>query len=112
MTEAQKNEIRGYLQTALRELEASENQDSDMVEACADENEYASRLSEKSLQVALRERGARRIAQLREALARVDLDDFGICDECGGDIGLARLKAQPAATLCIQCASEAERHVA
>ena len=48
------------------------------------------------------------IQRLHGALRRLDQDQFGECLECGEDIAEARLKADPATTLCLSCASERE----
>ena len=42
--------------------------------------------------------------QLRAALRRMDSGNYGICANCGANIGTARLEAQPTATTCINCA--------
>ena len=49
------------------------------------------------------------VQRLRAALVRLDGDEFGQCLDCGEDIADARLLADPATTLCVQCASERER---
>jgi len=52
----------------------------------------------------------RDLAELRElgaARARLADGTYGVCGDCGGDIPLARLRAQPAALRCIACQ---ERH--
>jgi len=41
---------------------------------------------------------------LRATLDRVDEPAYGVCEECGGFIGVERLLALPAATRCIDCA--------
>ena len=46
-----------------------------------------------------------RIAEVDVALARVDAGTYGVCTACGQPIDPARLKARPAAALCIACAS-------
>lgn len=43
------------------------------------------------------------LAALDAALARGD--DLGTCTACGGPVGLARLRAVPAASRCIACAA-------
>jgi DnaK suppressor protein len=43
-----------------------------------------------------------------EALAAMKSGDYGICKNCGNPIDVARLKALPEATLCINCAEKAE----
>ncbi|TRX54912.1 TraR/DksA family transcriptional regulator [Thalassomonas sp. M1454] len=44
------------------------------------------------------------IQMLSNAITRIDNGSYGICDTCGEDIAVARLKVQPAALKCIQCA--------
>jgi len=46
---------------------------------------------------------------LRHALAKFDDDTYGLCEECGRDIGFSRLQARPEARLCIACQTRAER---
>ncbi|HZF46800.1 MAG TPA: TraR/DksA family transcriptional regulator [Sphingomonadaceae bacterium] len=41
---------------------------------------------------------------IRNALRRIDAGTYGICAKCGADINEMRLKAQPTATLCVNCA--------
>ncbi|TLU65673.1 TraR/DksA family transcriptional regulator [Thalassotalea litorea] len=44
------------------------------------------------------------IQQLSNAITRIENGSYGICQDCGEDIARERLKVQPAATKCIQCA--------
>jgi RNA polymerase-binding transcription factor DksA len=44
------------------------------------------------------------------ALGRVSDGSYGCCAGCGADIPLPRLRAQPAAALCLACQQESERH--
>ena len=43
------------------------------------------------------------------ALRRIDDGTYGICASCGKQIAEERLEARPWASLCIDCAREAER---
>lgn len=45
-----------------------------------------------------------RLADLDDALARIDEGTYGRCERCGGPIGDERLEAIPGASLCIECA--------
>jgi RNA polymerase-binding protein DksA len=45
------------------------------------------------------------IAQIRQALLRIDKGNYGTCTSCGQEIGRKRLISRPIATRCIQCAS-------
>ena len=53
--------------------------------------------------------GASEFDQVNQALARLDAGEYGLCMDCEEPIAEARLKALPYATLCIQCAEEAEQ---
>lgn len=68
---------------------------------------------EQSLQIenddvlkALDEAGRREIRGIERALARMDAGKYGICARCGEAIAPARLRALPAAELCIRCAEK------
>jgi DnaK suppressor protein len=41
------------------------------------------------------------------ALAHIDAGTYGICDNCGNEIGAARLEFRPASILCVDCKSKA-----
>ena len=54
---------------------------------------------------------ARRDATLRKvaaALVRLERGEFGVCESCDLPINPKRLEFDPAATLCIDCASRAD----
>lgn len=42
--------------------------------------------------------------KVEHALTRLDAGKFGICEECGQPIPIARLEVLPYATLCVDCA--------
>jgi RNA polymerase-binding protein DksA len=46
------------------------------------------------------------------ALARIDDGSYGTCTRCGGDIGDARLRANPSAERCIACQTAYEKQYA
>ncbi|MCW8193609.1 RNA polymerase-binding protein DksA [Proteobacteria bacterium 005FR1] len=62
---------------------------------------------EKELNLLQRERDE--LAQVNEALERIAEGDYGICDECGQEIGFARLTAVPETTHCISCQEALDR---
>ena len=53
----------------------------------------------------LEERGYAEIRDIQAALARIEAGTYGICSECGERIGVARLRALPAASSCVDCVS-------
>ena len=48
-------------------------------------------------------RDVREIRALDAALSRLEDGSYGVCADCGGDIGLERLRASPTAMRCIKC---------
>ncbi len=44
------------------------------------------------------------IADIDRALAKIESDTYGTCDDCGAEIENARLEARPASWLCVSCA--------
>jgi DnaK suppressor protein len=52
---------------------------------------------------------AARMRLLRQALAKFDDGSYGVCEECGNDIGFSRLQARPEARLCIGCQTRLEK---
>ncbi|MBN1200435.1 MAG: TraR/DksA C4-type zinc finger protein [Anaerolineae bacterium] len=45
-----------------------------------------------------------RLRQIEEALARYEAGTYGICENCGREIDIARLEAIPYTSLCLRCA--------
>ena len=43
-----------------------------------------------------------RLEQVNKALEKIENDTYGTCEKCGTDIPEERLKANPAATTCIE----------
>ena len=64
------------------------------------------------LNLALREEMETRIAQLEDALERLDEGIYGTCDSCGQSIDPERLEALPQTRLCIDCARERQNAAA
>ncbi len=70
-----------------------------------------SRMDAMQAQAMAQASGRRREEALRNitaSLARIDSGDYGYCRSCEGPIAVKRLEFDPTATLCIDCASEAE----
>lgn len=99
--------------------EAQQNGDStieeltDSNEVFADLADRASAESDRTFTLRLRDRELRLIRKIREALQRIEEGTYGICEDCGNDISLARLKARPVTRLCITCKArqEADEHL-
>ncbi len=54
-------------------------------------------------------RDAQEIRELEAARERLAAGTYGLCEDCGRDIGFERLRAQPTARRCIECQSMHEK---
>ena len=70
--------------------------------------DLASFESERSTRLRIRDRESYLINKIKAALERLEDGTFGICDRCGEEISLKRLKARPVTTLCIECKTREE----
>ena len=59
--------------------------------------------------VGLRAAAAEELADADTALVRLTAGTYGVCEDCGGAIPLARLEARPTASRCVDCAAKAGR---
>ena len=56
---------------------------------------------ERAKELAILERTESQLADVERALDRLDAGTYGTCEACGEPIGAARLRARPAARLCL-----------
>ena len=75
----------------------------DNEDSLADPIDMASFECQRSTLLRIRDRESKLIRKIHGALNRIKDGTFGVCENCGEDIGLSRLKARPVTTLCIQC---------
>lgn len=80
----------------------------DTTEHYADPTDRATVETDRAFTLRLRNRERLLIRKIVEALDRIDNGTYGICEECGEDISLERLKARPVTRLCIHCKSRQE----
>jgi DnaK suppressor protein len=74
-----------------------------------DPTDRATQESDRNFELRIRDRERKLINKIKEAIERIDVGEFGICEECGDEISEARLKVRPVTTLCINCKMEAEQ---
>jgi RNA polymerase-binding protein DksA len=101
-------EQRARLQERLRELEAEgrtlaidEGEESGPGGQSAD---VATNLVEHEIGLTLEHSLARQVEEIEAALGRLADGSYGRCEQCGGAIGIDRLRALPWTRYCIQCA--------
>lgn len=68
-----------------------------------DPTDRATQETDMSLELRSRDRERKLIKKIDDTIQRIDEKDYGFCDNCGVEIGIARLEARPTATLCIDC---------
>lgn len=56
----------------------------------------------------MKQRAYIKLQQVERALSRIEDASYGMCHLCRIDIPLPRLRAQPDATLCVDCKAECE----
>lgn len=101
-------ENRKILMTAIE----SENKSSKTVELDQSKVGRLSRMDALQGQAMTQETKSRHEESLRNitsALSRIDSGDFGHCLMCDELISTARLEVDPSASLCINCANDAEQ---
>jgi DnaK suppressor protein len=83
-----------------------ENMDQDV--NFPDPTDRASLEASRNSVLRIRDRERKLIFKIQEALQRLENGEYGVCEECGEEIGIGRLKARPVTTLCISCKSSQE----
>jgi DnaK suppressor protein len=81
---------------------------SDLGDRFSDEMDQAAYSSDMGFALRIRDREARLIGKIQDALERLEEGTFGYCEECGEEIPYKRLLARPVATLCIRCKNAQE----
>ena len=102
LLEERKREILLEAERALGAMNSSPE------ESYADPNDRASLESDRNFTLRMRDRERKLLGKIDEAFARIEAGSYGRCEECGGDIGIERLRARPVTTLCITCKSAQE----
>ncbi len=71
--------------------------------------DLASRESNLTFELRLRDRERKLLRKIEKALQKIEEGTYGICEICGSEIDEKRLTARPEATLCIDCKRAQER---
>ena len=112
MKKKDKEFFKEYLTERLQELlSQADNTVSGMTETkenFPDPTDRAALEADRNFMLRIRDREAKLIKKIKAALDRIENDTYGICESCGEDITLKRLKARPVTTQCIDCKSKEE----
>lgn len=105
-----KNQLLGLRQT-LREAQETGDAAEETVEldqACVGRLSRMDAMQAQAMSIETGRRRRQKLLQIEAALRRIDEGEYGYCQECGEDISEPRLKVDPAALLCIDCAFRKE----
>ncbi len=114
MDKAVKANIEGELRRRLENLRREHHEAETSTEVVTLDQSKVGRLSRmdamqgQAMAQAAQRRRTVEIRQAEAALARLDDEDFGLCEECDQPIHPQRLSLNPALTTCIACATRAE----
>ncbi len=114
LVEKLKTDYQTLLREVREELENSDNQhridllnsepgdsgDESMANALADFN------------VSILDRQIQGLRDIEAAFRRIENEEYGVCIDCGGEIGFDRLMAYPTAKRCIVCQERREKQYA
>ena len=93
-----------------RSLNAGRSQDGqDTGRMSIDFGENASAAHDADFSIACIETLEDELALIDEALERLVADRYGLCENCGGEVGTKRLERLPFAALCVGCQELQER---
>jgi len=73
-----------------------------------DPTDRASLESDRNFMLRIRDRESKLIKKIKKTLIRIENGTFGICEKCGQEISLQRIKARPVTAHCIECKTEEE----
>ena len=73
-----------------------------------DPTDRATLEADRNFMLRIRDRENKLIKKIRKALERIEEGTFGVCESCGEEIGMERLKARPVTTQCIECKTKEE----
>jgi DnaK suppressor protein len=104
------DEERERLTKMIRDIEA-EREEVRLTETSSDRSpdpntaEGGSLAFEMEKELSLWQNAQHILANVEEAIERIELGTYGTCDECGSSIPVARLDALPYTKLCVSCAA-------
>ena len=94
--------IRESSETIQNTLQSTELQKPDLADRASAETDHA-------LELRTRDRERKLISKINKAIARIDEDEYGYCEDTGEPISVARLDARPIATLSLEAQERHER---
>lgn len=79
-----------------------------MKENYPDPTDRATLEADRNFMLRIRDRESKLIKKIKKALERIENGTFGVCESCGEDISIKRMKVRPVTTQCIDCKTKEE----
>jgi DnaK suppressor protein len=97
-----------WLEELLNRVDDTVDELLDSQENLADPLDRASVESDRIWTLRIRDRESFLIKKIRQSLEEIETGEYGICEDCGEDISIERLKARPVTSFCIRCKTKRE----
>lgn len=109
MTSEERAELKELILTGIREIEESMPYLKEETKAVKPSSSLGrltrmEALNDKGVNEHVLDQNRKKLERLRNALRRVDTDDYGLCIRCGRPIPVDRLRLVPEALVCVPCA--------
>jgi len=95
------DELLGHADDTVETLLETDNYSPDPLDRASFE-------SNRSTALRIRDRESMLIHKIRNSLEDIQYGEYGICEDCGEEISIERLKARPVARRCISCKTKQE----
>lgn len=99
---AWKDEILSQSKSTIEQMQTSNLQMADPADRASSETDH-------SLELRARDRQRKLISKIDAALRRIEMGEYGYCEETGDPISLGRLEARPTATMSLEAQERHER---
>jgi RNA polymerase-binding protein DksA len=111
MLEEERKRVQNAIEYLHAEHPGSLDEEVEEISAGSDNHlaETATATLDRELDYSLEENSEQVLSDIDAALRRIGDGTYGVCTSCGKQIPEERLEARPWASLCIDCAREAER---
>jgi DnaK suppressor protein len=100
--------LSGHLKELLSQADDTVSDMTGPTDNFPDPTDRASLEADRNFILRIRDRESKLIKKIKKALDRIETGTFGICESCGEDISVNRLKARPVTTQCIDCKTKEE----
>ena len=106
MVQEKKHEVRQQLLSKLEELTRRDSREELIRERCNDPMDQMQNRFEMDLTISVINNDWVTRKAVETALKLLEIDEYGICQDCGAEINPKRLEAIPWTTLCVYCQDE------